>query len=532
MPVHPLPSCVRSYLRVSTPGQEREGTSLEGQEQAHRRFCAAQGLPAPTFYIEVESASDAAIEKRDEQLRLQREARPGELVLVTVLDRWSRDVPHAVSTVRALLRRGVRWLAFEENLDPSTPEGDSMLTIKAWAAEQERKRITERTQGRKRALTFAGLYVKGQAPIGYRVVEKKLVVHGGDAAAAREIVRRYLAGEGAEVLARSAPLTEGRSTWTHRAILRLLHSRYLTGQTLMPDGTWRETHQPIIDMATWERVQATLVTRRDVGRPHGEGVTAVRLLRGLASCALCGRRIGTVYYGTKPHTGMSYVCAQRLEKKCTASHVHAPTLDALVASAALARVVELRHDLARPATPAPVLARADHAARAAKLAARRARVIDLAADGAITADDLRTQLARIEVDLAEVNDRQRREIVDQEHAARAADPAARVHLLADVKRMEHAWERLGVAERRRAVQLLAARIEVLPSTRPGAAGVVAPRIQWRSLAELLESTSNVTATPVSTADPVSGSTTASSVSTFIPAAPTAPATRSVSFATP
>lgn len=99
----PRPTAVRSYLRVSTPGQEREGTSLEGQETAHRRFCLAHGLPQPVLYIEVESGADTSIEKRDEQLRLQREAQAGELVLVTVLDRWSRDVPHAVSTVRALV---------------------------------------------------------------------------------------------------------------------------------------------------------------------------------------------------------------------------------------------------------------------------------------------------------------------------------------------------------------------------------------------------------------------------------------------
>src|SRR5689334_11911699 len=132
-----LPTTVRSYIRVSTPGQETSGTSLEGQEQAHRRYCAAQGLPAPTLYIEVESASDLAIEKRDEQLRLQREARPGDLVLVTVVDRWSRDVPHAVSTVRALVKLKIGFRAFEEGIDASTPEGDERLTWRAMIAEQE-----------------------------------------------------------------------------------------------------------------------------------------------------------------------------------------------------------------------------------------------------------------------------------------------------------------------------------------------------------------------------------------------------------
>ena len=105
---------VRSYVRVSGPDQERIGTSPEAQRAAHLAYCRAHDLPDPVFYVEVESAAESSIELRDEQLRLQREMRPGDLVLVTLLDRWSRDVPHAVSTVRAMIKQGVSWVAFQD----------------------------------------------------------------------------------------------------------------------------------------------------------------------------------------------------------------------------------------------------------------------------------------------------------------------------------------------------------------------------------------------------------------------------------
>jgi hypothetical protein len=138
-----------------------------------------------------------------------------------------------------------------------------------------------------------------------------------------------------------------------------------------------------------EHDHPALVARRDVGRPLGEGITAVRLLRGLASCALCGHRITTVYFGDPKKRGMSYVCAQRLVKKCSASYVHAPTLDGLVAVATLERLVELRRELARPLAPARAeRRRVDPAAQAAQVRVKRDRIIAFAAAGHITEADM------------------------------------------------------------------------------------------------------------------------------------------------
>ena len=125
-----LRGTVRSYIRVSGADQDRIGTSPEAQRAAHLSYCRAHGLPDPVWYFEVESGSESAIELRDEQIRLQREAVPGDLVLVCAVDRWSRDIVHAVASVRALVARGVRWLSLREGIDASTPQGDSTLGIK------------------------------------------------------------------------------------------------------------------------------------------------------------------------------------------------------------------------------------------------------------------------------------------------------------------------------------------------------------------------------------------------------------------
>jgi len=122
---------------VSSVGQEVRGTSLEGQREEIARWCAAQGYPAPTLLVEVESGSAEKIERRVEQQRLIAEVRDGDMVVVVAVDRWSRDIVHAVSSVRALVARGVRWYAIREALDAATSHGDSTLGIMSWTADQE-----------------------------------------------------------------------------------------------------------------------------------------------------------------------------------------------------------------------------------------------------------------------------------------------------------------------------------------------------------------------------------------------------------
>jgi hypothetical protein len=85
------------------PGQEqgRSGTSLEAQRDEIARWARANDHPAPAFYSEIESGSAARTEARVELARLTSEARPGDVVVVCAVDRWSRDIVHAVASVRA-----------------------------------------------------------------------------------------------------------------------------------------------------------------------------------------------------------------------------------------------------------------------------------------------------------------------------------------------------------------------------------------------------------------------------------------------
>ncbi len=474
---------VIGYTRVSSQKQDRDGTSLEGQQASIARWIRAEGLPPPArVAIEVESGAAEKIEKRTEQRSIEREAQAGDTIVVAAVDRWSRDIVHSVSTVRALVARGVRWYAIRENLDATTREGEERLGLMAWVADSERRRIRDRTIGRKVELQDEGMYVLGQAPTGYAIVERRLVP-GPEADIVRQIFALCAAGEGLHRIAQLVPLPKGRKGWDKSGIHRVLRNRMHLGELQNSDGVWRPTHEPLVDRDTWDRAHAALAARKLAGRPHGE-----RLLRGLAWCSLCGRRISVVLGRERQDGGRTaaYVCARKLVGLCKARTVHAERLDALVAQALERRLVELRHEIAKaPSAQREVEAPAvNHAAALARARRKRERLISLAVDGTITKEDLRERLAKLDLEIGKIEGAAATARRKLAAAERTRLPEQRAEILERVETIIEAWERTPPDGRRRLLAIFAARVEVVPGPRARSHDVVAPRIRWRPLAEL------------------------------------------------
>lgn len=489
---------VFGYCRVSSQRQDRDGTSLEGQEAAILRWCRAEGLPAPArIAVEVESGSAEKTEQRAEQRAIEREAREGDAIVVAAVDRWSRDIVHLVSTVRALVARGVRWVAIRESLDAASREGGERLGLMAWVADSERARIRERTLGRKAELQDDGLYVRGRPPVGYVLAERRLVP-GPDAAIVRDAFRRCAAGEGLQRIANALPMTSGfgkqlaRRAWDKPAVHKLLRNRHYLGEVERTDGTWHPAHDALVDRDLWERAHAQLGARRHQGRPHGEGESAARLLRGIAVCARCGRRM-SIMLG-RPRAGggrsMSYVCAGKLAGVCKARHVHAERVDALAAAAVLARLVELRRELATGRTQHDAAATApmDHGEKIATAKKKIARLISAYADGLLTKDELRTRREKLDAEIGRLEAAAGKARRAAKAAERARRPEVRAEVLERVGVLTDQWERLPVAARREVLTRLAERVEVVPAARARTHEVVAPRIAWRSAADLTAET--------------------------------------------
>lgn len=128
------------YLRVSTRDQ-----TLANQVPELERVIAARGFSLAATYQDEESG----VKRRPELERLMADARRHafDVVIVWALDRLGRNMPDVVAHVLELERIGVDLLSAREPwLDTSSPVRPLLVSIFAWVAEQERRRLVERTR--------------------------------------------------------------------------------------------------------------------------------------------------------------------------------------------------------------------------------------------------------------------------------------------------------------------------------------------------------------------------------------------------
>lgn len=471
---------VLAYPRVSGREQGSRGTSLPAQRERFAAYCTMRGLPAPIWYEEIESGTEAKRAQRVQFDRLLAEARPGDLVLVTDVSRFTRDVVDGVGSARDLVRRGIGLIAIDDGIDASTPEGMRRLEDQALGAQREGENIKRRTVGARMRLRDQGHVAEGPASFGYRRGARaerrqlELDVHVEEAALVVQLARRSIAGASLRDLAEWLGVELGR-TVGENVVHTILRNRLYLGEVRDSRGVWIVgRHKAILDRETWERVQAGLKARAKGGRrPTGEARTATWLLRGLACCPECGARCGAAYgAGGRDY----YICAGRRRRGgCESGYVRVDVADPRADALALERLVELREELGRASAPsAPPKAR-DFDRERARIAGQLARAERGWVDGLLDDDGLRRARGRLDEELGRV------EVATAAaaRAERAGDPLVRRRALRDVARLSAAWVAAPVATRRTAIGVLARTIRLHPDQ---------VAIEWRTAEELCAAT--------------------------------------------
>ena len=143
---------IYGYARVSTKLQEREGNSLESQEQLLKDKGAVQ--------VYKESFTGSRLD-RPQLNELIKVLAPGDTLIVTKLDRLARSASKGIIFIDELLERGINVHVLNMGLIDSSPTGKLIRTILLAFAEFERDMIVERTQeGRKISGRYGGRHRK------------------------------------------------------------------------------------------------------------------------------------------------------------------------------------------------------------------------------------------------------------------------------------------------------------------------------------------------------------------------------------
>lgn len=321
-----------ALLRVSTPAQAQEGTSLDTQAEQVRAYALANDLEL----VEV-IADDFTGRTRDrpglQRLRELVAARAIAAVVLVKIDRIARKAHLGIALEQWLMAEGVRVIYTDQPLDLSTPAGRFMGTVFHGAAEFESDSIRRRTMdGRARKAREHGAMPSGHAPFGYRQVTRaeaevlqelagrsgQLIIHEPEAIVVRELFARAAAGESTRSLARwlteaGVPTRRG-GPWLPSTLGKLLRNEVYAGRraygrhtcraqeeltdggrprvkrTARPREEWEVLPAPaIVDERTWQAVQARMRENRE----RFPGPNSLRWpLRGIVECATCRTQSG------------------------------------------------------------------------------------------------------------------------------------------------------------------------------------------------------------------------------------------------
>lgn len=266
------------YCRVSFVGG-RSGESFrspEDQADAIRDWAKRHGHQVELLPPELDESGGNADRPILNQAIEGIESGRWEGLVVAYLSRASRSTKHLLEMWDRVESAGGQVVAVAENIDTSTPTGRMQRTMLAAIAEHELDLHRERFVNLREKATAAGIWQRRQTPIGYSKdpVTRRLVPNE-DAPRVVEAFYDRLSGKSLTEIGRDLSRTSS-------GIRAMLRNRVYLGELHVGVNANLEAHPAIIDLETFEAVQAMRQVRpaRSTDNPS--------LLAGLIRCQSCG----------------------------------------------------------------------------------------------------------------------------------------------------------------------------------------------------------------------------------------------------
>ena len=181
------------YIRVSTEEQALHGLSLDAQQAALEKWAREHDCKIVGTYIDGGKTARKSLKSRVELTRLLEDVKLGkiDLIIFTKLDRWFRNIKDYYKVQEVLENHGVNWKTIFENYDTTTANGRLYINIMLSLAQDEADRTSERIKAVFANKRANGEYTCPNAPIGYKVVDSKIIIDEETAPIAVDLFEHY-----------------------------------------------------------------------------------------------------------------------------------------------------------------------------------------------------------------------------------------------------------------------------------------------------------------------------------------------------
>ncbi len=317
---------VAAYARVSS-GKDAMLHSLSAQV-SHYSDLIQRNSDWLYAGVYADEAKTGTKDSRADFQRLIADCRAGkiDMVITKSISRFARNTVTLLQTVRDFKAWEVDIFFEEQSIHTMSADGELMLTILASYAQEESRSASENQKWRIKRNFEEGIPWNG-AMLGYRLKDGRYEIVPMEAELVRRIYTEYLAGDGYQAIAKrlteeGVPSRFG-GKWNQSVVSKILSNYTYTGNLLL-QKTFREnhitkktvinhgelpqyhaedTHEAIIDMETFQAVQAEK-TRRATQFNKEPAPRTTYPFTSLLVCDICGKN----YRRKTTKTGIVWVC--------------------------------------------------------------------------------------------------------------------------------------------------------------------------------------------------------------------------------
>ena len=479
----PTKKRVCAYARVSTD-KDDQANSYESQCNYFTEYIQQHSDWDFAGIYADEGITGTSIKKRENFRRMIIDAENGliDLILTKEVSRFARNTVDTLTFTRELKKRGIYVIFLNDNINTQDNDGELRLSIMATIAQDESRKTSERVKwGQKRRMEQGVVF--GRDMLGYAVRGGKLYLNEDEAEIVRLIFHKFTdEGKGTHVIARElreAGIRPMRvKEWSNTVILRLLRNEKYVGdlcqkKTYTPDYLSHEKrynrgaeekvyirdHHPeiaIIDRDLWDRTQAELERRSP--SPETKAKHSSRYwCSGKLWCGECGGRFISrskiLLAGGNYKAWRCWEASKHGAPKkdlhgnpvgCAGKSINDRTMRALTAYAVnliAASREQIKHDLMQTIKkvvlmPQKTVDKHKLETEIENLRKKKIRIIDLAADGIISAADMKAQNEIYTAQIADLTNRlteaENANTIQQSEAKRLEEYMKRIDTLLDI----------------------------------------------------------------------------------------------------
>ncbi|AWX92644.1 resolvase [Paracoccus mutanolyticus] len=320
-PLEPLTALI--YCRVSSTKQKLEGSGLASQEHRCRQYADGKGYAVEAVFPDDSSGGGDFMKRPGMRAMLAYlDAQKGTpyVVIFDDLKRFARDTEFHIKLRREFAQRGARIECLNFNLE-DTPEGRFIETIIAAQGQLEREQNRRQVVQKMKARVEKGYYVF-HPPVGYRYARncehgKLLVPDEPVASIVREVLQGFASGrftsqsevmrflEAKPEFLKSRQTGEVRLTTVRELLARPTYAGYVEAPN-WGISLRKGFHEPLIDLATHERIQARL--RGSAVAPARKDINEDFPLRGFVLCDDCDQPMTSCWSKGRNKHYAYYLC--------------------------------------------------------------------------------------------------------------------------------------------------------------------------------------------------------------------------------